>query len=231
MEIQASAVIHGKITGREPVDYVLKAGKGLYMNVSMATDNGANYFNILAPGENGIAIFNGSSAENQYEGLLPKSGSPECAAENKYEGLLPKSGDYKIRVYMIRSAARRNEVANYRLEMIITAGVDKSPTAEASTPETMMAQCRVRAGEVMTTRLPNIETKYEGQRTDGTHAVNGTAFIDGDTKTFQCSFNRPGRKIVRFVIKNHQLSWWFDGEPLKAVSKDSATFGMGLWDH
>ena len=32
-------------------------------------------------------------------------------------------------------------------------------------------------------------------------------------------------------IKNHQLSWWFDGEPLKAVLKDSATFGMGLWDH
>ena len=24
---------------------------------------------------------------------------------------------------------------------------------------------------------------------------------------------------------------WFDGEPLKAVLKDSATFGMGLWDH
>ena len=32
-------------------------------------------------------------------------------------------------------------------------------------------------------------------------------------------------------IKNHQLSWWFEGEPLKAVLKDSATFGMGLWDH
>jgi hypothetical protein len=32
-------------------------------------------------------------------------------------------------------------------------------------------------------------------------------------------------------IKNHQLSWWFDGEPLKAVLKDSAAFGMGLWDH
>ena len=35
----------------------------------------------------------------------------------------------------------------------------------------------------------------------------------------------------REKIKNHQLSWWFDGEPLKAVLKDSATFGMGLWDH
>jgi hypothetical protein len=31
-------------------------------------------------------------------------------------------------------------------------------------------------------------------------------------------------------IRNHQLSWWFDWEPLKAVLKDSATFGMGLWD-
>jgi hypothetical protein len=39
---------------------------------------------------------------------------------NQFEGVLPESGDYKIRVYMMRSAARRNEVANYRLEMIIT---------------------------------------------------------------------------------------------------------------
>ena len=37
--------------------------------------------------------------------------------------------------------------------------------------------------------------------------------------------------LQRLRIKNHQLSWWFDGEPLKAVLKDSATFGMGLWDH
>ena len=36
---------------------------------------------------------------------------------------------------------------------------------------------------------------------------------------------------VFLAIKNHQLSWWFEGDPLKAVLKDSATFGMGLWDH
>jgi hypothetical protein len=30
--------------------------------------------------------------------------------------------------------------------------------------------------------------------------------------------------------QKHQLSWWFDGEPLKAVLKDSAAFEMGLWD-
>jgi hypothetical protein len=99
-----SAVVEGSITGYETVDYVLGAKKGQYMNVSMATTNTANYFNILAPGENQVAMFNGSTAGNQYEGSLPKS------------------GDYKVRVYMMRSAARRNEVANFRLEMIITGG-------------------------------------------------------------------------------------------------------------
>jgi hypothetical protein len=103
-----SAVVKNSITGYAIVDYVLSARKGQYMNVSMATDNTGNYFNILAPGENEVAMFNGSINENQYEGILPKS------------------GDYKVRVYLMRSAARRNEVANYRLEMIITNADNRS---------------------------------------------------------------------------------------------------------
>ena len=93
------------------VDYVLEARKGQHMNVSMATNNGANYFNILAPGENEVAMFNGSIGENQFEGILPKSGA------------------YKVRVHMMRSAARRNEVAKYRLEMVISGAADKPSTA------------------------------------------------------------------------------------------------------
>lgn len=99
-----SAVVEGSITGDEIVDYVLGAQEGQSMNVSMATNNGANYFNILAPGENEVAMFIGSTSGNQYEGVLPES------------------GDYTIRVYMMRSAARRDEVADYRLEMIIASG-------------------------------------------------------------------------------------------------------------
>ena len=106
-----SAIVESSITGYEIVDYVLGAREGQYMNVSMATDNTGNYFNILMPGENEVAMFNGSIGENQYEGILPKS------------------GDYKVRVYMMRSAARRNEVANYRLEMIITEAEDSSATS------------------------------------------------------------------------------------------------------
>jgi hypothetical protein len=56
------------------------------MNVSMATDNGANYFNIIEPGRSNEAMFVGSSAGNQFEGTLPAS------------------GDYKVRVYLMRSA-------------------------------------------------------------------------------------------------------------------------------
>jgi hypothetical protein len=101
-EGESSTVLEGSITGYKIVDYVLKARRGQYMNVSMATDNEANYFNILEPGENDEAMFNGSISQNQYEGTLPKT------------------GDYKIRVYMMGSAARRTETANYRLEIIIT---------------------------------------------------------------------------------------------------------------
>ncbi|GAB4531925.1 MAG: hypothetical protein Tsb0014_15860 [Pleurocapsa sp.] len=110
----SSTVVEDSITGYEIIDYVLNAREGQYMNVSMATDNSANYFNILAPGEDEVAMFNSSMGVNQYEGVLPKS------------------GDYKIRVYMMRSAARRNEVANYRLEMIITEPGDRSSTSGIS---------------------------------------------------------------------------------------------------
>lgn len=110
-----SAVVEGKITGYETVDYVLEASKGQHMNVSMATKNGANYFNILAPGESEVAMFNGSVSGNQYEGVLPKGGA------------------YKIRVYMMRSAARRNEVAKYRLEMVISGAADQ-PSTDAAKP-------------------------------------------------------------------------------------------------
>jgi len=106
-----SATITGTIKGYQDIDYVVGAKQGQSMNVTVATKHGATYFNILAPGETNVAFFNGSMSENQYEGTLPAS------------------GDYRIRVYMMRSAARRNEVANYRLEIIISGAGEKSAAA------------------------------------------------------------------------------------------------------
>ena len=64
----------------------------------------------------------------------------------------------------------------------------------------MMAQCRDRASNVFHTRMPNVDTKYEGQRTDGTHAVNGTVYLRQKEETFQCSFNSAGDDIVQFIV-------------------------------
>jgi hypothetical protein len=97
-----SAVVEASIKGYKTGDYILRARAGQHMNISMATKHGATYFNIIAPGEKEVAMFNGSLSQNQYEGTVPVS------------------GDYKVRVYMMRSAARRGEVARYRLEIILT---------------------------------------------------------------------------------------------------------------
>ncbi len=97
----SSKVVESSITGYEGVDYQLNVKEGQYMNISMATRHGATYFNIMEPGEQYEAIYNGSIGGNQFEGTAAKS------------------GDYTIRVYMMRSAARRNEKADFRLEMIV----------------------------------------------------------------------------------------------------------------
>jgi hypothetical protein len=116
-----SAVVEGRIQGYETVDYLLGAAKGQYMNVSMSTGNGAAYFNILAPGETEVAFFNGSTSGDRYAGALPAS------------------GDYRIRVYLMRSTARRDEVASYRLEMSVTGSPQRSSGHGAASGDALVA--------------------------------------------------------------------------------------------
>jgi hypothetical protein len=116
----SSAIFSGKIKGYQTVDYLVTARKGQYANVSLATRHGATYFNLLAPGQTEAAFFNGSMSQNQFEGSLPAD------------------GEYRIRVYMMRSAARRNEVADYRLEIAIAAAgkASAAPASDAKVPGT-----------------------------------------------------------------------------------------------
>lgn len=45
-----------------------------------------------------------------------------------------------------------------------------------------------------------VTVKYEGQRSDKTHAVNGSADVQGQQRTFQCTFVPNGAKISRFAV-------------------------------
>ena len=93
----ASTVIKGQIRGYRYVDYQVRAGAGQALSIEMQTSNAASYFNILPPDSADVAMFNGSLAGNRFSGVLPAD------------------GDYSIRVYLMRSAARRNESARYML--------------------------------------------------------------------------------------------------------------------
>ena len=111
----SSATIKGSIKGYETIDYVLGAKAGQTMSVTLKTNNGANYFNVLAPGSD-AAIAIGTNLGNAWTGTLPVD------------------GDYRIRVFLMRSAARRNEVAAYTLAVGINA-----PAGEARTDDAKVA--------------------------------------------------------------------------------------------
>lgn len=70
---------------------------------------------------------------------------------------------------------------------------NSAATAESSQ---MMASCNTYAARhlgVSTSDIANVS--YEGQRVDGTHAVNGNTTSG---QTFQCSFNSSGTRVVNW---------------------------------
>jgi hypothetical protein len=69
--------------------------------------------------------------------------------------------------------------------------------ALATDPSHMMMKCNTYAARHLHVSTSDIASvKYEGQRTDGTHAVNG---FTTSGQTFQCSFNRAGKHVVNWT--------------------------------
>jgi hypothetical protein len=96
-----SAVIKGQVKGYGYVDYLVRAGAGQTITVSLKVSNRMNYFNVLPPGSKDVAMYAGQTGED-------------------FKGVLPADGDYTIRVYLIRAAARRNESSRYTLTVSVT---------------------------------------------------------------------------------------------------------------
>lgn len=95
-----NAAVEGTITGDEYKDYVLGARAGQTMSVSLITE-GSAYFNILPPGSDGVAIYNGSiDGENASVAL-------------------PSDGDYTIRVYLMGNARDSNQTVPFMVSMTI----------------------------------------------------------------------------------------------------------------
>jgi hypothetical protein len=95
-----SKVIKGTVKGNDYVDYVIGAKGGQLLTVSMTSNRGSNYFNIMPKGDP-AAYFIGSTSGNSFRGPVPAS------------------GDQVIRVYLMRSDARRGVSASYTLNISI----------------------------------------------------------------------------------------------------------------
>ena len=96
----SSKAIHGSIRGYAGVNYIVGARAGQRMTVTLKSSNTFNYFSVWAPGHQDVALYDETS------------GDP-------FAGTLPETGDYRIQVYLMRNAARRNESANYTLTISI----------------------------------------------------------------------------------------------------------------
>ena len=56
-----------------------------------------------------------------------------------------------------------------------------------------------------------IEMKYNGQRVDGTHAVNGHIFLENRDGYFACSFDRHGREMTEFYADGDKQNAYLPG--------------------
>lgn len=75
-----------------------------------------------------------------------------------------------------------------------------SPVA-AQSREFMMNECSSAGQTYFRDFTAGTEMQYNGQRVDGTHAINGRIYLETRFEDFACSYNRSGTRIVEFFAK------------------------------
>jgi hypothetical protein len=94
-----TVTLTGAIKGDADHGYLVAARAGQLLTVDFKPTNASAYINVIAPGSTGEALFVGSSSGNHFAAPVPADGS------------------YRVLVYLMRNAARRNEVARYTLRI------------------------------------------------------------------------------------------------------------------
>ncbi|OON60776.1 hypothetical protein B0920_17640 [Massilia sp. KIM] len=92
------AVYKGTVQGYGTADYVFIAPAGRPLTIGFTSANPSAYFNLLQDGRD-EALHIGSIKGGRYEGELAQQGS------------------YRVRVYLMRNAARKNVKASYQLTL------------------------------------------------------------------------------------------------------------------
>ncbi len=112
----------------------------------------------------------------------------------------------------------------YIAAIALAAGIIGSG-AMAQSPAYIIEDCRLASQQFYQQFEARTEATYEGQRVDGTHAVNGTIYLETRSAYFSCSYNRAGDTLVEFFAE--QQSWPSfvrgGGSPYQTGNAGSAT--------
>jgi heat shock protein HslJ len=175
-----STVIHDRVTGRRFIDYQLRAGAGQRIRVTLKGSNRANYFNLLPPESSDVAMARGELSDNRLAALLPDDGV------------------YTVRVFLMRSAARRNESSGFKLSIALEGSplAPISPKKDALVPGTRYhasatTQCEPAYSKSRECELFVVRRSFDGTATvELRWAENGLRrilFVKGEPKAADTS--------------------------------------------
>lgn len=97
----AAKKLSGKIKGYGTVEYSLAVPAGSELGIKLSSANPSAYFNVSLEGAD-EALFVGSRDGQRYQAKVTAAGR------------------YKVSVYLMRNAARKNQAASYVLEIANT---------------------------------------------------------------------------------------------------------------
>jgi hypothetical protein len=185
-----STTIEDSIRGDDYVLYRFGAEAGQTLRISLDPSNLATYFNIYEPGR-------GPGDEALATGGLTGPLVPDL---NRFEGELPTSGEYTISVYMMRSAARREERSEYTLDIALEG--ELQPIVEADFADGLQggpdfwevategSPLNVRAG-------PSVGAELRGRVANGTALRNrGCRMAEGRR---WCEITEPASGLAGWV--------------------------------
>jgi hypothetical protein len=168
-----SAELRGAIRGNDDITYRLQTAPGQVMQVLFTPSNRSCYMNVFEPGRQEAAHV-GSSAGNEF------ARNPTLA------------GDYRVQVYLMRNAARRNEACRYRISFEVT-GVPGGVSAGVSDRQ-MRDQCQARVSAMYAVRSPRIRLAAIRAGSDGPRIDGSVNKGSEGIKRFRCLFT-PAREL------------------------------------
>lgn len=83
--------------------------------------------------------------------------------------------------------------------------------AHAQAVDQMLNECENVGHQYYRDFEARTEMKYNGQRVDGTHAVNGDIFLENRKGFFACSFDRQGREMTEFSADGNLQNAYLPG--------------------